>query len=196
MKTNRDQAIRTTLKWEGGYVNHPNDPGGPTNWGITIADAKKYWKPDPSLQDMKKMPIEVAIDIYVTKYWKTPYYDCDSLDNGVDLAVFDFGVNSGPSRSKKYLDMSVGGSATETINHLMDHREAFLKGLKIFPTFGKGWLNRTKDIRSVALKMALQPSQKPVDALKPTPLGTPSSPHKQTLLETIVNFLLKLLKVK
>lgn len=154
MQNTRNEAIKETLKWEGGYTNHPKDPGGPTNWGITIADAKKYWKKNATAADVKKMPLDIAVDIYRTKYWKTPYYDCDKLAAGVDLAVFDFGVNSGPSRAKRYLDKAVGGTSEQTINRLMDARVAFLKGLKTFPTFGKGWMRRCTAIRKKSLELA------------------------------------------
>lgn len=153
-KENREPSIKATLKWEGGYSNDAADPGGPTNWGITIADAKKYWKANATAEDVKRMPQDIAVDIYRSKYWKTSYYDCDKLDAGVDLAVFDFGVNSGPSRAKKYLDQSTGGTATETVNKIFDGREKFLRGLSTFPVFGKGWMNRTRDLRKVALAMA------------------------------------------
>lgn len=152
---NREAAIKETLKWEGGYSNHPSDPGGPTNWGITIADARKYWKTDATAEDVKRMPIEVAIDIYRTKYWKTAYYDCDKLSSGVDLAVFDFGVNSGPSRAKRYLDMALGASTPEgIINQICDKRLVFLKSLKTWPVFGTGWSRRVAGIRVRALQMA------------------------------------------
>src|SRR5687768_4378075 len=107
MKENRQKAIETTLKWEGGYVNHPQDPGGATNYGITIADVRKYVKKDATPEDVRSLTKAQAIEIYTSKYWKTNYYDCDTLDSGVDLAVFDFGVNSGPSRAKKFLDKAV-----------------------------------------------------------------------------------------
>ncbi len=154
MKSNRNEAISITLKWEGGYSNHPADPGGPTNWGITLADARKYWKKNATAADVKAMPKQVAIDIYASKYWKTPYYDCDKLAHGVDLAVFDFGVNSGPSRAKRYLDAAIGGDAKSTVNRLMDARMKFLKGLKTWPTFGTGWTRRCNDIRKQSLRMA------------------------------------------
>ena len=154
---NREAAIKACLKWEGGYSNDPQDPGGPTNWGITIADAQKYWKKNADASDVKAMPLDIAVDIYRTKYWKNSYYDGDKLESGVDLAVFDFGVNSGPSRAKKYLDQSVGGTPVQTINNIFDKREDFLRGLSTFPTFGKGWLNRTRDLRKLALSMAAQP---------------------------------------
>lgn len=153
---NREFAIKATLKWEGGYTNNPKDPGGPTNWGITIADARRYWKSDANASDVKAMPLSVAVDIYRGKYWKTRYYDCDKLDSGVDLAVFDFGVNSGPARAKEYLNQAVGGTAEETINKLFDLRLAFLKRLSTWPTFGQGWANRCNDLRKVSLKLAGQ----------------------------------------
>lgn len=167
--SNRDLAIAETLKWEGGYTNNPKDPGGPTNWGITIADAKRYWKAGATAADVKAMPKSVAIDIYAKKYWKTSYYDCDTLQPGVDLAVFDFGVNSGPARAKKYLDLSVGGDAKDTITKLCDKRLAFLKGLSTWPTFGKGWESRVTGIKTKSLQMA---SQKPLEPRTAGPAAT------------------------
>ncbi len=152
--SNREACITECLKWEGGYSNDAKDPGGPTNWGITITDARKYWKKNATAADVKAMPKSVAINIYTTKYWKTPYYDCDSLASGVDLSVFDFGVNSGPSRAKKYLDLSVGGTPSDTIIKLNDKRLAFLKGLKTWNTFGTGWGRRVAGIKAKSLEMA------------------------------------------
>lgn len=196
MKQNRDFSIKETLKWEGGYTNHPSDPGGPTNWGITIFDARKYWKPDATASDVKAMPLEVAVSIYAEKYWKTPYYDCDNLESGVDFAVYDFGVNSGPARAKRYLDMSVGGTADQTAAKLCDLRLSFLKGLKTWPVFGKGWGNRVAGVRKTSVRMALEGPRKPADAIKPTVPSTPTGEVKQTLLERIFNFILKILKGK
>lgn len=150
---NREAAITETLKWEGGYSNVAADPGGPTNWGITIADARKYWKKNATASDVKSMPKDIAIDIYRSKYWKTPFYDCDKLASGVDLAVFDFGVNSGPSRAKKALDASVGGTAAETVNKICDQRMAFLRKLGTWPTFGTGWTRRVVGIRNKSIEM-------------------------------------------
>lgn len=158
-RTNCDEAIKFTLKEEGGYGNDSRDPGGPTNYGITIADVRKYVKPGATAQDVKNLTQAQAISIYRNKYWKTPYYDCDTLAPGVDLAVFDFGVNSGPSRAKKFLDKAVGGPDSETITKLCDARLAFLKGLSTWSTFGKGWGGRVSRVRARALQMS-------TDALK------------------------------
>lgn len=156
MKSNREEAIKECLKWEGGYTNDSADTGGPTNWGITLADARRYWKKEATATDVRAMPQATAVEIYRQKYWLTSSYNCDNLPAGLDLAVFDWGVNSGPSRAKKSLDKCTG-STVDKINQLMDMREAFLKQLKNFPTFGKGWMRRCKGIRAKALAMANAP---------------------------------------
>lgn len=152
-EANREAAITETLKWEGGYSNDAADPGGPTNWGITIADARMYWKKNATATDVRNMPKDIAIDIYRSKYWKTSFYDCDKLNSGVDLVVFDYGVNSGPSRAARALKGAVGGTDTQTINKICDQRMSFLRGLKTFGTFGKGWTRRVAGIRAKALSM-------------------------------------------
>lgn len=161
MKSNREIAIKECLKWEGGYSNDMADPGGPTNWGITLADARKYWKTTATASDVKAMPQATAIQIYNQKYWMTPQYDCNQLPPGLDLAVFDLGVNSGPGRAKKFLDRCKGPTNTDKINQLMDQREAFLRSLKTFPSFGKGWIRRCKGIRAKALELANAPAIAP-----------------------------------
>lgn len=153
VSSNREACITETLKWEGGYSNDAGDPGGPTNYGITIADVRKYVKPRATAQDVKSLTKAQAINIYTTKYWKTPYYDCDTLASGVDLSVFDFGVNSGPSRAKKYLDASAGGSAADTVTKINDKRLAFLKGLGTWHIFGTGWGRRVAGIKAKSLEM-------------------------------------------
>jgi lysozyme family protein len=167
MKNNRNKAILETLKWEGGYSNHPSDPGGATNWGITIADARKYWKPSATAEDVKAMPKSVAVSIYETKYWVTTYYNCDNIEAGLDLCVFDFGVNSGPSRAKRYFVELKSDTLEGKINELCDNRLAFLRRLNTWPVFGKGWARRVEGIRSVALKMASSATEKPVEEIKP-----------------------------
>src|SRR5712691_4793819 len=96
-----DEALSRLLVHEGGYSNHPSDPGGPTNWGITIHDARAYWKKDATASDVRAMPLDVAKEIYRSKYWRA--MRCDDLPAGVDYAVFDYGVNSGIGRAGKVL---------------------------------------------------------------------------------------------
>lgn len=164
MKYNREEAISETLKWEGGYSNDAGDPGGPTNFGITIADVRKYVNSKATAQDVKRLTKAQAIEIYRNKYWKTTYYDCDTLASGVDLSVFDFGVNSGPSRAKKYLDKAVGDTSEETIKRLNDSRLKFLQGLSTWPLFGKGWGRRVVGIKAKSLEMNKRKPTSPVNA--------------------------------
>src|SRR5215813_11083100 len=107
-----DEALARLLVHEGGYTNHPSDPGGPTNWGITLEDARRYWKRDATAADVRAMPVAVAKDIYQSRYW-APLHG-DDLPAGVDYAVFDYGVNSGISRAAKVLQRLLVQSASQT----------------------------------------------------------------------------------
>lgn len=167
---NREACIKATLKHEGGYVNHPSDPGGPTNWGITIGVAREYWKKDAKAADIKAMPQSVAIEIYRKRYWDE--VGGDDLPAGLDYAVYDFGVNSGPSRAKAYLALTKG-STEDRIKQICDARLIFLKKLKTWPVFGKGWGRRVSEVRALALKMAhgtAAPLPPPPDIPKPGPV--------------------------
>src|SRR6266403_458072 len=89
------QAIKNVLANEGGYTNHPADPGGPISWGITIFDTRKYWKASATAAD-KAMPLAVAQQIYDQHFWDPQR--CDDLPAGLDYSMFDYGVNSGIGR--------------------------------------------------------------------------------------------------
>src|SRR5262249_13583158 len=99
--TNYEPCLARVLAHEGGYTNHPSDPGGPTNFGITIYDYRKYVKPGATAADMRTMTLDEAKTIYRTKYWDA--LRCDDLPAGVDYAVFDYGVNSGIARAARVL---------------------------------------------------------------------------------------------
>lgn len=101
-----DEALRRLLAHEGGYSNHPSDPGGPTNFGITLADYRRYIKPDATADDVRAMSVDQAKAIYRKRYWDAQR--CDELPAGVDYSVFDYGVNSGIGRSGKVLRRVVG----------------------------------------------------------------------------------------
>lgn len=150
MKENFFTCLEETLKWEGGYSNHPLDPGGPTNLGI-IQERYDQYNSDLNRpkKSVKLITKEEAIDIYRRYYWNA--VSGDNIMAGMDLAVFDFGVNSGPARANAYYEKY------KDINSYMDAREKFLRSLKTFKTFGKGWMNRTKGIRAKALSMAKSP---------------------------------------
>ena len=141
-----DEALRRLLAHEGGYVNHPSDPGGPTNFGITLADYRRYRKSDATAADVRAMKVGDANAIYRAKYWNAQR--CDQLPAGVDYSIFDYGVNSGTGRSGKVLRRVLGLSdKTSLVNDevlravakrdpkalvaaINDERLAFLKHLE------------------------------------------------------------------
>lgn len=101
-----DEALRRLLAHEYGYTNHPSDPGGPTNFGITIHDYCKFVKPNATATDVRAMRVDQAKAIYRAKYWNAQR--CDELPAGVDYSVFDCGVNSGIGRGGKVLRRVAG----------------------------------------------------------------------------------------
>ena len=162
MLANYEESLHRLLLSEGGYTNHPSDPGGPTNFGITLVDAQKYaaefhWIVGRKVTaaDVKAMPLWFAKMVYDAKYWDS--LRCDELPHGVDYAVFDYGVNSGIGRSGKVLRRVLGVSDStyvvsdsviaavrlvgpeKVINAICDERLRFLKNLKTWPVFGGGW---------------------------------------------------------
>lgn len=171
MEANYDDALDRMLAHEGGYTNHPDDPGGPTNYGITIADYRKYIMPNATASDVRSMSLADAKAIYRPRYWDIQR--CSDLPSGVDYAIFDYGVNSGVGRSPKVLQRLVGvpadgrigpvtleavnaRDADELVNAICDERLAFLKRLKTWPVFGAGWGRRVSEVRAHALALARQ----------------------------------------
>lgn len=168
MNGNFERALALVLEHEGGYVNHKLDPGGATNRGVTQAVYNGYRKMrGRGLLSVKYISEEEVRAIYKFQYWDK--VQGDFLPAGLDYAVFDFAVNSGVSRAAKYLQAVLGveqdgqigtrtlaaiGSPAETINALCDRRISFLRNLKTFLTFGKGWTSRVKGVRAHALEMA------------------------------------------
>jgi lysozyme family protein len=169
MNSTYAQAMAAVYEWEGGYSNDAGDSGGPTNFGITIDDVRHYWKPNATAEDVKSLPKTVAADIYDKHYAAPVHYD--ELPAGVDLAVFDYGINSGIHKSAVTLQEIVGtpqdgviGPATvaatlkadpvTVINAIYDKRLAYLKGLSIWNRFGNGWSTRCNEGRKLALSMA------------------------------------------
>jgi lysozyme family protein len=165
-----DAALARLLVHEGGYSNHPADPGGPTNFGITITDYRRYVKPGATANNVCAMTVGEAKRIYRDKYWGAQR--CDELPAGVDYAVFDYGVNSGIGRSGKVLrrclrladDSSAvndaviaaarAADAKALIVAICDERLRFLQSLKTWSVFGKGWGARVVEVKAYALQLA------------------------------------------
>ena len=211
-----DEALSRLLVHEGGYSNHPSDPGGPTNFGITLADARAYWKRDATAADVRAMPRAVAREIYRTKYWAA--LRGNDLPAGVDYAVFDYGVNSGIGRAGKVLRRLVGLADTTSaidddviaavwrrpprrlIEAICDERLAFLQSLKTWAVFGNGWGRRVREVRAAALAMAEAKNiaaPEPADAAPQSPEPAPAKerapvPAKAGIREVVTALLHRL----
>jgi len=168
MDRNFARALQLVLVNEGGWSDNPADPGGATMKGVTLANFRRYVKPSATKADLRAISDDQLAVVYRRFYWDAVLGA--QLPDGVDYAVFDFGVNSGPGRSATYLQAVVGavqdgriGPATlaavaarppaAVINGLQDSRLAFLKRLKTWPTFGRGWESRVASVRAQALAM-------------------------------------------
>ena len=169
MKTNFDDCLKKLLVHEGGYVNHPEDPGGMTNLGVT-ARVWEEWTHHPATEEvMRKLTPEDVAPLYKRKYWDA--VRGDELPDGVDYCVFDAAVNMGVGRAVKFLQQAVGVnpdgglgpitmSATQArdpkalIASYCDMRESFYKSLATYPTFGKGWTTRLASVEKTSWEMA------------------------------------------
>ena len=164
MKDNFDECLKMLLYHEGGYVNHPSDPGGETNLGVT----KKVYQEWGGTKDMKDLTVEDVAPIYKKNYWDR--CKCDDLESGVDWVVFDWAVNSGTGRSAKAIQKICGAAqdgaigpktlaliGTQNTQYVIEEfgkiRQDFYESLKTFDTFGKGWTRRNKETTAKALEM-------------------------------------------
>lgn len=164
-------SLSLVLAHEGGYVNHPRDPGGATNFGVTQAvyDAFRSYH-GLKTKSVKDILSSEVSEIYNKNYWRL--CRADSLPCGLDYAVFDFAVNSGVSRAVRYLQRLVGvkddavigmitiaaiesksktpADVEKLIAQYCANRMIFLRSLGTFPTFGKGWTRRVIGYRAGA----------------------------------------------
>ncbi len=170
-----DQIIKTILKHEGGYVNHPSDKGGPTKYGITQRTLTDYLCRQAEIDDVKNMEKSTAIDIYKDIYYRTPKIDV--LPDSLQPLITDMAVHHGPRRAIKILQeelqhdgFNVGlmdgiiGKKTikctaqglqkfelDFIDFVIERRLIFCKNIiQRDPTqkvFWNGWMNRIESFR-------------------------------------------------
>jgi lysozyme family protein len=168
MQSNWDNAFKMMLASEGGYVNHPSDPGGMTNLGVTKRVWEEWVGRESNEKEMRSLTPDMVESLYKRKFWDA--CKCDDLPNGIDYLVFDFAVNAGPGRSAKILQTAIGVPADGGIgpitlaavnaqepNVLIEKfsqaKEDFYRSLNTFDTFGKGWLNRVAAVKVKAESM-------------------------------------------
>jgi lysozyme family protein len=173
MKKNFDKSLLEVLKSEGGFQKDERDPGnakgGMTNLGCTKAVWEEFVGHPVSEADMRALTPASVAPLYKRKYWDKVAGDL--LPAGLDYAVFDAAINSGPGRAAKWLqevagvpaDGSIGKqtlaavdafSPLELIAQYNDKRLQFLESLPTFATFGKGWSNRVSSVQSIASREA------------------------------------------
>ena len=168
MNKNFDKCLEMLLHHEGGYVNHPSDPGGMTNLGVTKRVYDEWIGRESTEQEMRDLTPEDVAPIYRKNYWSR--LRLDDVGSGIDWALFDFCVNSGPSRPAKALQRAVGAVADGAvgpktlqlvaekdpefvIDYIYTVRQAFYESLRTFDTFGRGWTRRNKETLEQALSM-------------------------------------------
>jgi lysozyme family protein len=170
MQSNFETCLALMLAHEGGFVNHPQDPGGMTNLGVTKRVWEEWVGHEVDEKQMRALTPELVAPLYKRKYWDA--VRADDLVSGVDYCVFDVAVNSGPGRAVKFLQSCVGVTPdggfgprtlaavkesekdpTRLIEMYCARRLEFLQSLKTFETFGKGWSRRVQEVKDKALKM-------------------------------------------
>ena len=166
MQKNYDKCLETILHHEGGYVNHPKDPGGETNLGVT----KRVYEEWGGTKDMKDLLVEDVAPIYKKNYWTAIM--AEDIPAGLDLCVFDMCVNGGRHRATKMLQQLVGATidgwigpntiaktqayceakgVTAAIEGYQQIRQDFYESLKTFETFGRGWTRRVNETKETAI---------------------------------------------
>ena len=168
MKDNFDDALKAILHHEGGYVDHPKDPGGRTNLGCTQRVWEEWVGHPVDEKAMRALTPELVAPLYKAKYWDK--IKGDELPNGVDYIVFDAAINSGPGRAAKWLQTVVGAvpdgaigagtlakvaamPAADIVEKYQETRLQFLQSLQTWDTFGKGWGRRVAEVEVAAGKM-------------------------------------------
>lgn len=153
---NFESCLSIVIKHEGGYVDHPRDPGGATNLGVTIGTLSQWLGRKATKAEVKALTVEKVKPIYKLIYWEDA--GCDMLPNGVDLAVFDAAVNSGVGRARKWYQAGKRETPVATVKAICAVRMSFLRGLGTFGTFGKGWTRRVAEIEAKGVRMAVGPN--------------------------------------
>lgn len=203
MRENLAKAKQWLLQDEGNFDNDPDDPGGPTKYGITIYDYRSWFKkPQATAADVERLTIEEAFEIYEERYWKP--CSCDLLPSGIDYFTYDSGMLSGTGTAIRWLQRAIGAVPDGIIgpktlaalgrDHPLDvlaKMEALRRmRLRTLPTwwkYGRGWTNRVnKSVARAKKLIADAPNAEKLAELHPTPAlpAGDASPRKAPILST------------
>jgi lysozyme family protein len=170
---NFPRALTLVFRSEGGYVDHPSDPGGATNRGITLATLSACRGRACTKDDIRRLTAAEAGEIYRTRYWDKA--GCNDLPAGIDHAVFDAAVHSGPGRAVRMLQTAlhvapdgIVGPVTlaaarradplAVVASIGEQRLAMMRRLPGWTVFGRGWTRRLAAVRADAAMMARPPT--------------------------------------
>jgi lysozyme family protein len=167
-RANYPNVLAETLKHEGGWANHPRDPGGATMRGVIQRNYDRYRDekglPRRSVREIEDPELQ---EIYRKWFWEP--VKGDALPYGLDLVAFDGGVNSGPRRGIRWLQVGVGATAdgkigpktieaarkadVGSIERACASRMSFLRGLSHWDAFGRGWSRRVASVEAAGTRM-------------------------------------------
>jgi lysozyme family protein len=166
-------CLERVLRHEGGFVDHPDDPGGATNKGITLATAREYFGDGYTVEELQHIAREEVARIYREGYWDK--VSADGLPTGLDYTAFDSGIHAGPFRAAQWLQRALGveddgivgpltlAAASErdatkkrhAVNVTLDMRLESARRIdngRWWRTFGKGVQRRIDEVRAVSLE--------------------------------------------
>jgi uncharacterized protein (TIGR02594 family) len=197
--SNFERVHPIIAQWEGGYSNHPQDSGGPTNWGITQARLSKHRGRQVSAEEVRALTYAEALTIFRKYYWDP--LRCDEMPVPLALMTYNTGVNSGPARGGRFLQQALNAqgfdldedgevgpltiaaarTCTDVARAVQDYSaiyEAFYRSLAKFSVFGRGWINRLNDVTAQALAWSDDEPVKPGQPDTPMPgeAGPPTAP--------------------
>lgn len=162
-------ALDILLHHEGGYVNHPKDPGGRTNLGVTQRVWEEWTGKPANEAIMRALTRKDVAPLYREQYWER--VRGDEIPPGIALSAFDFAVNAGPTRAIRTLQATVNvnvdgilgpntlaaiqaGNDATMVRIFAAKRRSFYRSLSTFATFGKGWMRRVDAVEKAALELA------------------------------------------
>jgi lysozyme family protein len=169
VKQNFASSLAHVLKHEGGWADHPRDPGGATMKGVTLKTYSDWLGRQATKDELRAISDEHLRTIYKARFWDA--VRGDELPSGVDYVVFDMAVNSGPGRAARMLQAAVGATPDGAIGPkslaavlaqdpaaliaaFQRNRQHFLEALPTFDAFGKGWTRRVTEAGEIGLKLA------------------------------------------
>ena len=178
-----ERAFALLAVHEGGYSNHPDDPGGATNRGVTQRTYDSY----RARHGLERRDVRQITDAEVAEIYRGQYWDAirgDDLPAGVAYCVFDAAVNSGPGRALRWLQAEIGAAVDGVIGNetlglaarrdpvrLIDgycaRRLTFMKRLRHWPTFQNGWSRRVAEVRAQSTAWAARRDPQPSTVAAP-----------------------------